>query len=63
MLTCGHDDTDWYSICSAHQLYEESCPRCNVGRCIRCVPEWVPPDKPFFDRKTGQKVDAFPNLW
>lgn len=21
----------WYSICSAHMVYDKDCPRCNVG--------------------------------
>lgn len=62
-LSCGHSVRSWYSICSVHRDYKESCGLCNTGRCIECIPSIKSGDRfPTFDRKTGEYVNAFPNL-
>jgi hypothetical protein len=32
----GHIANDWYSVCSAHGFYQDSCGNCKCGDCFRC---------------------------
>ena len=75
----------WFSICSIHREYNESCNLCSIGSWVfmpvyyveHIVYKYVPfvwryfANTPraqknfknkFTDRKTGKKVDPFPNL-
>lgn len=55
---CGHVESRWRSICSAHIKYDSNCGRCRVGRCIDCHPkEFI-----FFDKESGDRTHPFPNL-
>jgi hypothetical protein len=63
MLICGHDEKSWISICSMHAKPKEDCGMCSTGRCIECIPTISKGGLfPTFDRKTGERVNAFPNL-
>jgi hypothetical protein len=66
MLSCGHPETDWYSVCSAHHgaYQDEDCPACKVGRCITCHPGFRDDNGRinFFNKADGSPSNAFPNL-
>lgn len=64
LLPCGHPEESWYSICSAHHgnYRDENCPRCKVGRCIKCVPELPDGKLVFFNKEDGSPANPFPHL-
>ena len=62
-LPCGHDEQDWYSICSRHPKHDPACNHCNVGRCIKCQPDLAAiGERAKFSHRNGSPADPFPNL-